>query len=91
MENYYTGYTKIIDNKTYYFVKKYIVFTAKENIPPVLENYGMHTDFNKACSIAQINDPAVRQQILSEIEGNIQHAKVIDLNNTEAVNKKKAR
>jgi hypothetical protein len=91
MENYYTGYTKVIDNKTYYFIKKYIVFPAKENIPPVLENYGMHTDFNKACGIAQINDPAIRQQILSEIEGNIQHAKVIDLNNTDTVNKMKAR
>ena len=91
MENYYTGYTKVIDDKTYYFVKKYIIFPAKENISPVLENYGMHTDFNKACSIAQVTDVAIKQQLLSEIEGNIQHAKVIDLNNTETLNKKKVR
>ncbi|MBC7890217.1 MAG: hypothetical protein H7Z13_20270 [Ferruginibacter sp.] len=80
MENFYTSYTKIIENKTYYFVKKYLIFPEFTDVSPVLENYGMHTDFNKACSIAQINDPQVRKHLLNEAEGTIQHAKVIDLN-----------
>jgi len=40
----------------------------------------MHTDFNKACSIALVNDPKIKEQLLNELEGTVQHAKVIDLN-----------
>jgi hypothetical protein len=87
MEHYYMGYTKVLDNKTYYFVKKYIVFPELKNIPPVLETYGMHTDFNKACSIALITDPVIKQRILNQIESNTQQAKVIDLNNNEIIKK----
>lgn len=91
MENFYTGYTKVLDNKTYYFIKKFIIFPELKNVAPALEAYGMHTDFDKACSIASISDPLIKQQILDEIEGNIQQAKVIGINNGEAViNIKKA-
>ena len=80
MENFYTSYTKVIENKTYYFVKKYLIFPEFKDVSPVLESYGMHTDFNKACSIASIHDPNIRQQLLNEAEGTIQQAKVIDFN-----------
>lgn len=80
MENFYTAYTKVIENKTYYFVKKYMIFPEFKDVSPALESYGMHTDFNKACSIASINDPKIREQLLNEAEGTIQQAKVIDLN-----------
>ena len=90
MENYYTGYTKIIDNKTYYFVKKFIIFPETASIPPILETYGMHTDFNKACAIAKIDNAKIREQVLAEIENNTQQAKVIEFNN-DVINKKKAR
>ncbi|MEP7143684.1 MAG: hypothetical protein ABI707_12470 [Ferruginibacter sp.] len=80
MENFYTAYTKVIENKTYYFVKKFLIFPEFKDVSPVLENYGMHIDFNKACGIAQINDPKIREQLLNEAEGSIQQAKVIDLN-----------
>ena len=90
MENSYTGYTRVLDNKTYYFVKQFIVFPEYKDVAPVLEKYGMHTDFNKACSIAGINDPQVRSQILDEIERNIHQAKVIGINNNEAGSIKKA-
>jgi hypothetical protein len=80
MENFYTAYTKVIENKTYYFVKKYLAFPEFKDVSPVLESYGMHLDFNKACSIASVNDPKIREQLLREAEGTIQQAKVIDLN-----------
>ena len=80
MENFYTAYTKVIENKTYYFVKKYLIFPEFKDVAPVMESYGMHTDFNKACSIASVNDPKIREQLLNEAEGTIQQAKVIDLN-----------
>jgi hypothetical protein len=81
MESIYTAYTKQIQNSTYYFVKKYTIYPELKNVPPILESYGMHTDFNKACNIASVNDPKIRQQLLEEIEANVQHAKVIELNN----------
>jgi len=80
MENFYTSYTKVIENKTYYFVKKYLIFPEFKDVAPVLESYGMHTDFNKACNIASIHDPKIREQLLNEAEGTIQQAKVIELN-----------
>ncbi len=80
MENFCTAYTKVIENKTYYFVKKYLTFPEFKDVSPVLESYGMHADFNKACNIAGIQDTLLREQLLHEAEGTIQHAKVIDLN-----------
>jgi hypothetical protein len=79
METFYTAYTKLLDFKVYYFIKKYSAFPDLKNVSPVLESYGMHTDFDKACSIAGINDAAVKAQLLKEAETNTQRAKVIDL------------
>ncbi|MEO7768255.1 MAG: hypothetical protein ABIS01_12545 [Ferruginibacter sp.] len=80
MENFYTAYTKIIENQTYYFVKKFLAFPEFKDVAPVLESYGMHTDFNKACGIAMINDPGIKAQLLNEANSTLQQAKVIDLN-----------
>lgn len=80
MENFYTSYTKVIENKTYYFVKKYLIFPEFKDVAPMLESYGMHTDFNKACNIALVFDPQIKEQLLQEAEGTMQQAKVIDFN-----------
>ena len=80
MENTYTAYTKIVENKTYYFVKKFLTFSEFYGVAPLMESFGMHEDFNKACDIAAVNDPIIREQLLSEALGTIQQAKVIDLN-----------
>ena len=81
MENIYTAYTKVIENKTYFFVKKYLAFPELKDVPPMQEAFGMHTDFNKACEIAGIQDPKIREQLLSEAEGAVPQAKVIELKN----------
>ena len=57
-----------------------MTFPEFKNVEPVLESYGMHTDFNKACSIAGISDKATREQLLEEVNSTLQQAKVIDLN-----------
>lgn len=80
MENFYTAYTKVIENKTYYFVKKFLAFPEFQGVEPVLESYAMHTDFNKACSIAGIMDQQVKARLLKEANETLQTAKVIDLN-----------
>jgi len=67
MEHSYKAYTKTINNSTYYFVKKYILYPELKNTPAILESYGMHTNFNKACSIANIQDPVLRQKLFREV------------------------
>lgn len=90
MENFYTAYTKQIDGATHYFVKRFIRFPEYKGVPDVLESYGMHTSFDKACKIAGINEPAIKQQLLDEIENNVQKAKVIDLKDINFADKRKA-
>ena len=76
-----------MDYKTYYFVKKFTAFPELKDVSPVLESYGMHTNFDKACSIAGITDAAVKQQLLHQAEENTQRAKVVELSNNSFAGK----
>jgi hypothetical protein len=80
MEYSYSAYTKLINNQTYYFVKKYVLFPELKDVEPVLANYGMHIDFYRACSIASIYDEDIRQQLFKEAQATVQQAKLIDFN-----------
>ena len=71
MEHYYKSYTKTINGITYYFVKKYTSFPEFENTPAVLERYGMHVNFKKACLIAEIYDPLVIEQLSNEASASL--------------------
>lgn len=66
MEHYYTAYTRYVNNTLYFFVKKYIRYNEIKNASDILESYGMHTDFDKACSIAGIEELGLRQQLFKE-------------------------
>ena len=79
MENFYTSYSKIVQNKTYYFVKKFLKFPEFNNVPDVLVGYGMHAQFEKACSIATIHDPKIREQLWSNLQGDVDKARVIEM------------
>ncbi len=70
MENFYSAYVKTVNGDTFYFVKKYQVFPEYKDVPPILENYAMHTDFVKACKIAMIYDKVVQQQLITDIQLN---------------------
>lgn len=80
MENIYTAYTKQVNDQKYYFVKKFVAYPELKGVPHILETYGMHTDFEKACRIANITNAKIKEQLLLSIEENIQHAKIIELN-----------
>ena len=79
METHYTSYTKTINGTPFYFVKKYQTFPEFKNVPPVLETYGMHTNFKKACNIAMVFDKELQQQLLQKIENETAKTKVIHL------------
>lgn len=68
MKTFYTAYAKSIDGTTFYFVKSFQTFPEYKSVPPILLTYGMHTDFDRACSIAQITDREIKSQLLNEIE-----------------------
>ena len=79
MENFYTSYTKTVQGKTYFFVKKFLKFPEFNNVPYVLVGYGMHTDFDKACDIAMIQDQKIKLQLLNNMVCPVDQAKVIDM------------
>lgn len=68
MEHIYTVETKLIQDKTYYFVKKILKLSEFKGLADVVVGYGMHTDFDKACSIAGIHDSICKKQIFTELE-----------------------
>jgi len=79
MENYYTSYSKVVQNTRYYFVKKFLKFPEFNNVPDVLVGYGMHPEFEKACNIATIHDQNIMDKLLNEMEGSVEQSKVIDM------------
>ena len=85
METFYKAYTKVTQNKLHYFVKKYLTFPEFENVSDILEGYGMHVDFHKACSIAGLHDETIKDRLMAEIRDVAPQAKVIELNPTEEV------
>ena len=85
MENFYTAYTRVVQDATFYFVKKYVTFPEYKDAPAVLETYGMHTDFNRACQIAQINEKEIRDYLLANLQDNPGSAKVIHMNVTKDI------
>ncbi|MEO7444296.1 MAG: hypothetical protein ABIT96_13400 [Ferruginibacter sp.] len=79
METLYKAYSKNVLNKKYYFVKKIYHFPEYNQVDDILEGYGMHENFFKACSIAGINDVKVRKYLLAEAEPVILPAKVVHI------------
>ena len=84
MENFYTAYTKTINGVNFHFVKHFQTFPEYKNVQPFLENYGMHTDFYKACKIAMIEDKTVQKQLLDTLTNTPVNAKIICMNHSKA-------
>lgn len=67
MENIYKAYTREINGRTFYFIKKFSVFPGHDNYPCIMDRMGMHTNFYKACDIAQIYDDSVIGKLKNEL------------------------
>lgn len=63
MEKIYQAYERTIDGKQFYFIKQYLAFPEYKSVPPLLQQYGMHSDFNKACNIAMVHDAAIQKKL----------------------------
>lgn len=85
MENIYNAYTREINGKTFYFVKKFSMFPELNDCPPILENMGMHTNFYKACRFAQIDDDMVIRSLMNQVHIVPHSAKVIHLQKVRSI------
>ncbi|HMO62371.1 MAG TPA: hypothetical protein PKC39_02980 [Ferruginibacter sp.] len=81
MAHFYSAYSKLIHGQVFYFVKKFQSYPDLKDVPPVLEGFGMHNDFNKACTIAGITDTKVKEQILKDFNNELPQAKIIEIGN----------
>lgn len=79
MENIYEAYTREIDNHIYYFVKKKTRFPELTGTPEILDNYGMHSDFYKACSIAHIKDVNIISNLMQSVQIIPESARVVPM------------
>lgn len=84
MEIIYTAYTREVNGQILYFVKEYTSFPEYENAPKVLNHYGMHSDFFRACDIAKIYDEAIISNLLNQLPIPPESAKVIPMQNEKA-------
>ena len=85
MENFYTAYTKVVQNTTFYFVKKYVTFPEYKDVPGVLESFGMHADFNRACEIAAVTDEEIRKNLFTDIQSDENSAKIIHMSTAKGL------
>ena len=84
MEIIYTAYTREVNSQIFYFVKKFTFFPEYENAPKVLDSYGMHKDFFRACDIAKIYDEAIINNLLNQLHILPESAKVIPMQNEKS-------
>ncbi len=86
MNTFYTGYTRQVQGTKFYFVKKFLTFPEVHGMPDLLENFGMHTNFKTACTIAKIADPLIQEKLLETItNAEVEQGKVIHINSLSAV------
>lgn len=84
-KNTYTAYTRVINQKTHYFVKKFDTFEGLRNIPPILNSMGMHRDFLKACELANIQDEHVIHSLMDELNLTTVSGRVIPITHVKRV------
>ena len=68
METFYKAYSKMVLNRKTYFVKKIVRFPEYQGMEDIVIGYGMHSNFNRACSIAKIDSLKIRERLLAETE-----------------------
>ena len=80
MEYLYTANTKIINEREFYFIKRFMIFPELEDACQILDGYGMHDDFHKACKIAGITEQAIKENLWFQVEPQAREARIIHLN-----------
>lgn len=85
MENIFTAYTREINNQTFYFVKKFVTFPEYNDGIQILDSYGMHHDFMKACNIANIHDESVINNLSDQLRIIPEAARIIPMHKKNSI------
>lgn len=85
MEKLYKTYTKQINGKTFYFVKKFSIFPEYENCPEILDSMGMNTDFFKACKLAKVYDESIVKKLMNELHIIPDSTKIIHMQKSKSM------
>ncbi len=85
MENFYNAYTREINGKTFYFVKRFSLFPEFENCPTILDGMGMHTNFYKACDIARVLDDVAVNRLMNQLHIIPESARVIHMTKVKSM------
>lgn len=86
MEKIYKAYQRKVNNEVLYFVKEYYSFPDLSDSAVILENYGMHANFFKACKIAQIRDKQVIRSLHQQFEPEKHEGKIVSIETENAGN-----
>ena len=71
MEHYYKAYTKSINDINFYFVKKYTNYPEFQDTPAILEKFGMHKNFKKACNLADVYELSIIERLYEEANASL--------------------
>ena len=63
-----------------------LTFPEYKDVPGILESYGMHTDFNRACEIAAIDDKEIRDNLFADLQNTDENnARIIHMSITKGL------
>ncbi len=83
MKSIYQAYTRDINGKMHYFVKKFNCYPEFKDLPPVMMAMGMHKDFLKACELADVEDDYTVQSLMEELNLTKVSGKIIPIQNVQ--------
>lgn len=79
MEHVYTVHQKEINGVPTYFVKKFLTFPDQQGIPDIRDGFGMHRDFDIACTLAGVECNSIKSALRQQIDDVPVEGKVIPL------------
>ena len=79
MEHSYSVHKKEINGVPTYFIKKFLTFPDQQDIPDIREGFGMHSNFEMACSIAGVESDTIKSNLRQQVDEESAEGKVIPL------------
>lgn len=73
----YKSYVRVVNGRSFYFVKKYETYTDTRSVPPILVSMGMHKNFLKACELANVENEETVRAMMSELDLGVIDGKVM--------------
>lgn len=73
----YRSYVRVVNGRSFYFVKKYETYADTQGVPPILISMGMHKDFLKACELAGVENEDTVHALMAELSLTVVDGKAV--------------